>query len=367
MKSLRNSNFELLRIICMFLIIAHHYAVHGGWEASSLFVENGINYNYIFIQILGSGGQISCLVFALMTGYFMIDKNINYKKIIIMILEMFFYSILIMIILYEFNLVTFRVTDFVKSLFPIFYGNWFLIFYIKLYILIPYINKALKNLSRKNYFFLIIILLILFNIIPTFIPSSAVPCSMYSLLIMYIIGGYIKTYSPTIFKIKRINTINMVFSILTIISSIVFIDVMAIIFDSISIANKASYFTSIYSIVSVWCAISLFNFFSNIKIESKIINYVSSSIMAVYLIHDNFLMRKLIWLQIFPNMNYLNSKYLFVHAILKIICVFFICVLIDKIKILFCKKTMNKIANKIYNSFKKIKNNIVLRLSVLEK
>ena len=31
-KEERQSNFELLRIISMILIVAHHYAVHGGFE-----------------------------------------------------------------------------------------------------------------------------------------------------------------------------------------------------------------------------------------------------------------------------------------------------------------------------------------------
>lgn len=47
-KEERQSNFELLRIISMILIVAHHYAVHGGFEIT----EKALSLNKIWIQIL---------------------------------------------------------------------------------------------------------------------------------------------------------------------------------------------------------------------------------------------------------------------------------------------------------------------------
>lgn len=32
-KPRRNASFELLRIVCMFFIIGHHFVCHGGWDA----------------------------------------------------------------------------------------------------------------------------------------------------------------------------------------------------------------------------------------------------------------------------------------------------------------------------------------------
>ena len=95
----RNSSLELLRIICMLLIIAHHYSVHGGYgELTSASLSGGS----IFIQILSLYGKLSCTIFILISAYFLVDApEIRYKRIIPLVAEMFFYSFVIMIIMYS--------------------------------------------------------------------------------------------------------------------------------------------------------------------------------------------------------------------------------------------------------------------------
>lgn len=68
----RNSSFELLRIICIILIIAHHYSVHGGYDS---FIYNNISFGTIFIQGLSMFGRASCSVFAMISGYFLIERG----------------------------------------------------------------------------------------------------------------------------------------------------------------------------------------------------------------------------------------------------------------------------------------------------
>ena len=52
----RKSNIELLRIISMIIIIAHHYAVHGGFNFST----QNITINRLWIQFLTLGGEDWC-------------------------------------------------------------------------------------------------------------------------------------------------------------------------------------------------------------------------------------------------------------------------------------------------------------------
>ena len=48
----RQSNFEILRIISMVLILIHHFSVHTRWESSS-----GLTNKKIFIEAIGFGGE----------------------------------------------------------------------------------------------------------------------------------------------------------------------------------------------------------------------------------------------------------------------------------------------------------------------
>ena len=54
----RESNIELLRILSMFMIIGHHFSVHG-----KFIVEETSFINNIWIQLLFSGGKIGVNIF----------------------------------------------------------------------------------------------------------------------------------------------------------------------------------------------------------------------------------------------------------------------------------------------------------------
>lgn len=53
----RNSSLELLRIICMVMIVAHHFAVH------SRFPEEIGGANGFIVQLFRSGGKVGVNAF----------------------------------------------------------------------------------------------------------------------------------------------------------------------------------------------------------------------------------------------------------------------------------------------------------------
>lgn len=156
-KNKRNSSLELLRIICMILIIAHHYSVHGGFSPLSL--EN-LSMERMFIRIIGMFGRVSTSVFILISGYFLVtsDTKKYYRKIVHLMAEMLFYSIILYCIM---ALVSPPLKldgkKIFEMFFPVFWGNWFVVYYILLYVLSPFINIWLKAMSRKTYTIFMII------------------------------------------------------------------------------------------------------------------------------------------------------------------------------------------------------------------
>ena len=75
-KAKRQSNFELLRIISMILIIAHHYAIHGGFELS----KQAFSAQLFFLQVLSYGGKLGVNLFVLISGYFLVTSRCKLKK-----------------------------------------------------------------------------------------------------------------------------------------------------------------------------------------------------------------------------------------------------------------------------------------------
>ena len=69
---------------------------------------------------------------------------------------------------------------------------------------------------------------------------------------------------------------------------------------------------------------------------NKYINKISSCMFGVYLIHENIIMRKIIWMELVNNSVYVNDNYLFLRLLFSSLVVFVICVLVELMrKILF--------------------------------
>ena len=90
-RSRRNSSLELLRIICILLILANHYSVLGGIPARGW---RDLTWGYFFVQSIGMFGRTACSVFVLITGYYLSTgvKPGHWKKAIPLAAEAVFYS-----------------------------------------------------------------------------------------------------------------------------------------------------------------------------------------------------------------------------------------------------------------------------------
>ena len=82
----RLSNFELLRIVAMFFIVASHYAYHGIWQIGT--VNEGVWKSAsvskkIFTCFLEQG-EVGVALFFMLSGFFLINKTReNLRKILI--------------------------------------------------------------------------------------------------------------------------------------------------------------------------------------------------------------------------------------------------------------------------------------------
>lgn len=342
----RNSSLELLRIICIILIISHHYSVHGGYS----FSYANITLGSVFVQALGMYGRLACSVFALISGYFLINSRISYKKILSLIGTLFFYSWMILLIVWEFHLVPISPTSVVHAIFPIVWGNWYVVWYLLFYLFLPFINPWLLSLQKKEYIKLIFLLLILWSIIPTFTKQAWTfdPWTFFG--VMYIVGAYIRLFADEKFYRNRWNLIVAIISAASMSLSVIVLDFTGYVFHADGFIKNATYLMEYNTIFAVTCAISLFLYFKNLNFYSPIINTIAKSVIGIYLIHDNELISKYIWEIILPNTQYVNTAYVVPHAIIKIITVFFICLLIDRLRLMIIQPFFEKYLDRYYQS-----------------
>ena len=189
----RNSNIELLRIIMILLIIAHHYVVNSG--LTNLYDYNHISMRMAFFQLFGMWGKTVINVFTLITGYFMIKSNISIRKILKLYITVKFWQVVFYVGFLISGYETFSAKGLIKTIFSIEFefNELYCGTLIALVLFIPFINILLKKLTRHQYKLLLIYIVFWQVICTTFFLRST---SFLSWLIAcYAIGAYLGKYN----------------------------------------------------------------------------------------------------------------------------------------------------------------------------
>ena len=193
MKSNRDSNIEILRIVLMTMILLSHLITHGKYE----FPDNSVILSVQDAGIL-TFTRYHVNTFILISGFF--GVSLNFRKIFgfsVMIFSWAFVGAVLDFVVFKHE----ALTQIVASLLNPFMSGWFVIQYFALMLYGPLINKGLEELSTKQFsVILVIYLLYVYGVTPSII-SSASPHT-FEFVGMYLIGRYIKRIWPTICKIK---------------------------------------------------------------------------------------------------------------------------------------------------------------------
>ena len=166
----RKSNLELMRIVLMLLVIAHHYVVNSG--VASDWANGDYTPQAVLLLLFGMWGKICINSFVMITGYFMCKSRLTWMKILKLVAEVYFWNlVLTFIFAIAGNMGT---NEIVKSLvWPVReIGGSFTASFIAMYMMIPFINRLLSALDKKSLLKLIGLLLFIFTFCTTFLASS---------------------------------------------------------------------------------------------------------------------------------------------------------------------------------------------------
>lgn len=336
LKSGRNSAVELLRIAAMLLIIISHFSVYGIDENISLFTMRPC-FNKYFLETF-QFGFLGVDIFMLISGYFGIKSQFKAEKLIKLLLQVFFYSAVIYVILCCSGIIDFSVKDAIKACFPaIFKKYWFFSGYVLTYVLSPFINRFLNSADRKIHLSLIAVLWLIWGIIPLATGSDFYGTHFTDLMIMYIIGAYLRLYPDNIFSKNKLRRILLPLSVILFPVSVALMNYAAMYVSAFE--NHYGFFYAVLSPLTVTAACLIFISFTKLHIkENKFINAVASCVFGVYLIHDNQLLREYLWGSIIRASDYAYSKALVLYVLLFSVIIFSTGAVIDFIR----QKTIEK-------------------------
>lgn len=346
----RQSNFELLRIVAMLLVLFLHANYFSIGEIQPIdIVENPLNS---FIRILLQQLCIICVnVFVLISGWFGINPSL--KGALSLLFQVVFYHIIISTIYYKIG-----VDIPIKSFLMGFYMGatyWYIAAYLILYTISPILNTFINNSNPKlllsvigGYFFLEFTYGWLCEIHGANFKGGY---SALSFIGLYLLGRYLHNNSKRIvnYSIKKNLSLYLLFSLIP----------TLIYFFSLYKMGITAY-SSPFVILS---SIFFFLIFNRIKIYSKTINWLASSCFSIYLVHLHISAHQ-DYISLM-NWGYNNFRGFYYILFVIIFAMFFgiLCISIDKLRIAvwktICRTFLNNLLNVVNNNLNKIYSKII--------
>lgn len=271
-------NFEMLRIVSMFLILTIHYNVPVNGSPTWSDIQDNTLCSLGIIQ-LKSITFVGANVFVMISGYFRIYWK--WKSFLSFIYQLAFWAAFTYILTWICGRHEFSILVFGQRILNCCAANWFYLSYIGLYLFAPVLNAYIDSISNRQLAIFIGIFYtfaIIFGYITQQSPEFNKGCSFVCLIGLYLTGAFISKSKHKIFKFKAS-------------SYFVAFILLGWILGAISIV--AIYFGStkdVYGYLNPFIlseCVLLFLGFSKLTFTQhrKVIMYFSSSVLAVLLLH----------------------------------------------------------------------------------
>ncbi len=275
MKENRNIGLDLLRFLSMLGIVGLHIMNAGGARGTITgFIDKGL------VSLLDSVMMSSVNVFAMITGYLYVSKKVSSRNVInLMGICAFYWIVITAVLAVFFPQLLPSARAWLESLFPPITGAyWYLVGYIFMFFLAPFVNELLRSLTKKRFRILVILLFFLLSVVPTFgLRDYFVTGWGYSpwwLITCYIVGAYIRLHGLTIKWTKSA----LVLDILLLYGA-------RLLTKIIGIGIHLNSYTSPFILIEAALLLSIFEKLSIPTIMQKIIGKLSSYAFGVYVIH----------------------------------------------------------------------------------
>lgn len=334
---MRLSNFELLRIISMMGVLTSHSLM----SMYDLHTTNFSVINEIRVFVMNA----SCLAvncFVMISGWFQIRQS--WKSFYGLFTPILFWSVVCCgtaLAFGECNLI-----DFGKHLiFPMTEtGLWFIKTYLALFLIAPFLNSAINNMNDSQLRWSSLMLLIVDVYIGYLHQSHEITIDGYHLvhfITLYVLGSTLRKANWL-----QQNVCKLFIIVVLLLLLMTGLHMCKMVFLPTAVIYSLRYNSPILMVTSILT----FLLFANLKIESKIINWISESVLAVYLISSlPFFGPR--YYEILKELSTKNTGILALVLIVGVMMSFyFICIVADKVRKLMVRSIDKKIKNFLPNN-----------------
>lgn len=329
----RQSNIELLRILLTMMVITVHYNSNGLTGGAFDKVKAG-TYGSELLYLL----EALCIVcvngFILITGYFSYNKKtISLAKMGILLFWVISYNWIEYVISILLGRERFNIITALGKCMP---NNWYVMIYLALLFISPYINIIIHKLSKEKLIFLAVLLFLIFSVWNTFwsvvsiklgfaiagistvgIAGDQAGYTIVNFAFLYLVGALIHKWDIGNYK-KGYDFLGYIVCTL-------------IIFEGKKIGLSMWDYSNCFVIMS---SIFLFSFFRKLKLNfgkcDKYILCISRACFGVYVIHTKAIIEGTFWeICSFYDMSNGRVTAVIGNYIICMLATFIMCVVID--------------------------------------
>ncbi len=199
--SKRQANFELLRIAAMLMIISLHYLVKG-WAATPFPFAVKDHPTGVFAWLIEAFCIVAVNCYVLISGYFLVESAWKPGRVVSLLCQVLFYSLLIPAVLLLCGVVSLRnldTYDWIGFVFP--FGTehyWFATAYLIMYLFAPFLTAGIQKMKKRDLQILLALLLTFFSlektIVPVYLATDRYGYDFGWFLCLFLIAGYIRLY-----------------------------------------------------------------------------------------------------------------------------------------------------------------------------
>lgn len=292
----RQSGIELLKIIAMLMIVIFHCEMSFISKGSPFLVcfdisQPTTDITIFLTQIIYYIGMIGNALFLLSSVWFLIDSNnMKLSKIACMILNVYVVSVIFLLIFLGggYHL---TVGDMKSSLSPTLFGSyWYTTCYLLLYAIFPLLNSIIEKITQKQHLAYNCAFFVLYFCIQSINIGVLFVNRLILFVGIYFIAAYLKKYNFKLISNPKINAAFLIIGIALLILLQLCMNFLGLHIDTL--ADKIFYFRTNHNPIILIISISMFNIFRNIKMQSRLVNYISSLTIFIYIFHENILFKK---------------------------------------------------------------------------
>lgn len=305
-KTPRASNLELLRVLCMLLIIGDHLTGQGGIADYST-----LSSSFAFC-LIGCGSRIACSVFVLIGSWFLCEQPFQTRRPLSLWLSLWLYTVPVTLLCalggLPVSFGTLRWAAFPASTRQL----WFISDYLVLLFCAPLLGRILHGLPRAAHRGLLLVLAVPLVAYPTLFAEDGVVSDLaWMFLYEYLLAAYLRRYPDNrLSRLLRRRSVALLLGI-----GLPLLNTAARAWlewqgqtDSKVFQYIAYYRTGLGALPNLLAALALFFLFQSLNLGSRRwINGLAGTTLGVYILHQVPAFRDFLWNGIFQTQAHHGS------------------------------------------------------------